>query len=168
MGYSGWNICPSYLIAFAVFSYLNIFPSVVRSAASVHVFPREWQSCWDEERGCKIDNDGSTMTIWSQRHAVFVLPGCWILWFLSSHTIYHTRALEMWFRKYIVMLEPAIYMHDVLVLVRIVASIIRTSMLIGIISYLSLGIFCMLLEEHYHMQIYKNHWIALLCFLSFV
>lgn len=38
------------------------FSFLIPSAASIHVFPRQWQGCWDEAWCSKRDHDGSTMT----------------------------------------------------------------------------------------------------------
>lgn len=37
------------------------------SAASIHVLPRQRQSCWNEARGCKRSHEGSTMKLAGKR-----------------------------------------------------------------------------------------------------
>ena len=58
----------------------------IRRAASLYVFPGQWQSCSDETWSCKINYDGSAMT-----HHSFVLT--FKFFFL------HTRVLEPKLKK---------------------------------------------------------------------
>lgn len=42
-----------HLVSYIFFGFSN--------AASIHVFPGQWQGCRNETRGCKIDHDGSSV-----------------------------------------------------------------------------------------------------------
>lgn len=60
LGYSGKEFC---ICSWESYIFLPPDPlCFLWRAASLHVFPGQWQSCSNEAWSCKINYDGSTMT----------------------------------------------------------------------------------------------------------